>query len=188
MIGMTESGKSTLGKLLAKQLVAQGKTVAVFDPIYDPDWVATFKTDDISELREYLEKTRSVYVFVDESGEVFNEGNDTSNAWLATRSRHYGHSCFFLAQRAIQVPKTMRDQCGKLFLFTSSASDGMIHCEEWNKQELRRCNELPQMHFYTGTRFGTLERMEIVRFKDIRKVEAADEGAKEKPKNRSRRA
>lgn len=170
ILGMTESGKSTLAKLLASTLLAQGKRVAVLDPIFDPAWKATFKTDDIYELREWAESNRNAYIFIDESGEVFNEGNDTEHSWFATRSRHYGHSVFFLAQRAIQVPKTMRDQCGKLFVFTSSSSDGVIHSEEWNKQELRGCNKLEQLHFYSCTRFGQIQKMRIVDFKRVENV------------------
>ena len=167
IIGQTESGKSCFSKILARQYKAMGKHVAVLDPICDPDWPADFKTDSVDELRKYLNQNRSVYVFIDESGEVFNEGNDNTHSWLATRSRHYGHSVHFLAQRAMQVPKTMREQCNKLFLFTSSRSDGKLHAEEWNKDELVNCNRLPKLHFYMTDRFGEVKTLKIVDYKKV---------------------
>ena len=170
VIGMTESGKTLLSKLMAKQLRSQGKKVAVLDPICDPDWEADYITDDVEELREYLTKNRSHYVFVDESGAVFNEGNDNSHAWIATRSRHYGHSVFFLAQRAIQIPKTMRDQCSRVYLFTTSASDGKILAEEFNKLELMKCNTLPKLHFMVSSRFDDVQHYRIHKYKTVVKI------------------
>lgn len=123
--------------------------MAILDPIGDPDWGnVTFRTDDPAELIRWLHENPGAFVFVDECGEVFNEGQDKTYAWLATRSRHWGHSVSFIAQRGIQVPKTMRDQCERLYLFTSSVSDGKLHEEEWNEPLLADCNKIPQLHFY----------------------------------------
>jgi hypothetical protein len=168
IIGMTESGKTTLAKLLAQSYIAKGHKVAVLDPVHDPDWgKKAFVTNDVDELKAYLYSNRSVYVFVDESGAIFNEGNSLDNAWLATRSRHFGHSVHFLAQRAIQIPKTMRDQTSRLYLFTSSASDGKLHSEEWNQPELAKCNTLPRMHFYIADRFSAVRKAKIVDYKKV---------------------
>lgn len=167
IIGQTESGKSTLAKVFARKLADNGKKVAVLDPLFDPDWKADFRTDDIEEMTAYLRANRSVYVFVDESGAYFNDGNDTTYSWLATRSRHYGHSVFFIAQRAIQIPKTMRDQCSRLYLFTSSRSDGKIHSEEWNKDTLESCNTLPKLMFYQCDRYDVCKLYAIKDYKDI---------------------
>lgn len=185
IIGQTESGKSCLAKLLARQLHDSGKTVAVLDPLCDPGWKAKFQTDDIEEMREFLEKNRSVYLFVDECGEWFNEGNDTTHAWLATRSRHYGHSVFFISQRAVQIPTTMRGQASRLYLFTSSAYDGKIHAEEWNKPELLTCNSLPQFHFYRVSRFDVLEKLRIKDFSSVAKWSNIPDSNARKPSTRS---
>lgn len=166
-MGMTESGKSCFGKILCRALHEQGKPVAVLDPLLDPDWTADIITDDIEDYSRYLEQHRSVYGFVDECGTWFNEGNDTTNAWLATRSRHYGHSMVFIAQRAIQIPKTMRDQCSRLYLFTSSKSDGKIHSEEWNKEALEGCNTLEQFAFFKVDRYHTCD---LLRVEDYERV------------------
>lgn len=172
---MTESGKSTLAKLLSQQLQRSGKHVAVLEPLMDSGWYARFRTDDIDVFCDYLRKNQSVYAFVDEGGEYFDDGNNGNYSWLATRSRHYGHSVFFLAQRAMQIPKTMRDQCNRLFLFTSSWSDGKLHAEEWNKPGLQTCNTLPRLSFFMADRYGILKRMKISA--NYREVIADDTGA-----------
>jgi len=169
--GMTESGKSALSKLIATGLKKTGKIVAVLDPLDDPTWDACVnkKFTTIEALDEWLTKINGAHVFIDEGGEVFDEGRDKSFAWLATRSRHYGHSVYFIAQRAMQIPKTMRDQCSRLYLFTSSASDGKLHAEEWNKPELEQCNEFPKLHFAVCSRFDQIQWFNI--HKSFKKIE-----------------
>lgn len=174
IIGMTESGKTTLAKILCKKLTDQGKTTIVLDTIYDPGWTATYKVSSAEELSSLMLEEREAYIFIDEGGEVFSDGRDTNYSWFATRSRHYGHSVFFMAQRAILIPKTMRDQCSRLFLFTSSASDGGIHAEEWNKEILYKCNGLPQFQFFMCDRYGLCKSMKIENYKDI--VNVSDSG------------
>ncbi len=167
IIGMTESGKTCLAMIIAKRLKSMKKTVVVLDPMHNPRWECDFRTSDADELNDFLEENRSCYVFVDECGKLFNNGNDLTHDWMATRSRHYGHSFHFIAQRAMQIPRTMRDQCNRLFLFTSSASDGAILADEWNKPEIRECNILPQYHFLRCSKFDDSERLVIVNHTEI---------------------
>lgn len=178
IVGQTESGKTLLGKLICKRLKESGHKTAVLDPIYDPDWTVDFRCNDADELAKYLRSNRSVYVFVDESGGIFNEGNDNTHSWLATRSRHYGHSVHFLAQRTIQIPKTMRDQCSRLFLFTSSVDDGKLLAAEWNKPVLASCNTLPRFRFYHASRYEICTLMEI---RDFNRIVPAGSGAPDDP-------
>lgn len=155
---MTESGKSALSKLLVKSLKERGKTVVVLDPLGDR-WAASVAFEDVAELSAYMAKSKNCHVFIDESGEVFEEGRNSEYAWVVTRSRHLGHSVYLIGQRAIQIPKTMRDQASKAFVFTSSASDGKILADEFNREELRNCSDLPQFHCLEASRFGTLRRL-----------------------------
>lgn len=186
IIGMTESGKTCLALILAKQLRSKGKKVAVLDPLHNPDWDCDFRTTDPVDLQDYLASERSVYVFIDEGGKVFNNGNDLTFAEFATTSRHYGHSVHFMAQRAMQIPKTMRDQCSRLFLFTSSASDGIIHADEWNKDVLRQCNTLPRFHFWHVDRYHLQQRLEVVNYTELRNVAGNDTGNLGNPSNVAR--
>lgn len=190
ILGMTESGKSTLAKLLVAKLTASGKHTVILDPLGDPDWKAKIIVTDPDELSNYITKNTSCYVFVDEGGEVFDNGNERGYNWWGTRSRHAGHSFTFMSQRGTGIPKTVRDQCNRLYLFTSSLDDGDIHASEWNKPILARCNVLPQFSFYAANRYGMVERYKIVNFNKIvpDNVESDKPPQPESPKSKKKRS
>ena len=170
ILGRTESGKSTLAKLIAKSLRSRGRRVLLHDPCADNKFPADFRFLDMNGLGERARVERSAHVFIDESSAAFDDGRNLDHSWLATRSRHWGHSCYFIGQRAPQVPKTMRDQCSTLFLFSSSVSDGIIHADEWGRDELRGCNTLKQFEFFKVDRAQNLQRMRIVNYREIQLV------------------
>jgi energy-coupling factor transporter ATP-binding protein EcfA2 len=174
ILGMTESGKSTLAKMLAQTLQKSGKTVVVLDPLSDR-WAAKHVFDTPAELSEFMSKNRACHVFIDESGQVFDEGRNSEFAWIVTRSRHLGHSVYLIGQRAIQIPKTMRDQTSKLYLFTSSVSDGKILADEFNRPELARCASLPQFQFFEVSRFGKAEKRIVRPGKGVFQLSQSDD-------------
>jgi hypothetical protein len=168
---MTESGKTVLSKNLAKTLASKGKTVFVYDPVGVPsEWGNAKVFDDADKFSVALKKSKSVHAFVDEAGTLFDEGNATEYNWLATRSRHWGHSVYFISQRLVQIPKTVRDQCNRLYLFTSSSKDGIGHAEEWNKPILTQCNRLPKLTFFSVDRYSEAKVYRIENFSKIRPV------------------
>ena len=141
-LGMTESGKSSCAVELARAVKLRGYCVIVLDPFLDPNWkkVSDFITDDESRFLKTVRSSRQCFVFVDEAGETC--GNHTISKgmkWLATQSRHspYGHSCFFIAQRATMIDRTVRNQTRVLYLFETGPDDCRILAQEWNRQEIR---------------------------------------------------
>lgn len=172
ILGMTESGKTCLAKMLASQL-AQTKQVVIYDPILDPRWGKhpnIQKFDESEGFNCFLRSNRSSYVFLDEAGEFFENGHDLEYSWLGTRSRHWGHSVFFIAQRAMQIPKLIRAQCNHLYLFTSPVTDGKILAEEFNQPTLLECNRLPQLQCYSCSRYSKAQRLVVVPYKEVRKM------------------
>ncbi len=157
ILGMTESGKTTLAKKLARDYKAKGIGVLVLDPMGDPEWCADFQTSDSEQFLEVLWSSRKCAVFIDEAGESVGQFDKVMQR-TATKGRHWGHSCHYLSQRGAQIARTVRDQCSHLFLFTTALDDSKIHANEWNKPDLKSANVLPQGHFFHATRFGTLER------------------------------
>jgi DNA helicase HerA-like ATPase len=158
--GMTESGKTTLAKDLCHRYYSRGYATAVLDPLNDPDWCPDFQTRDSGDFLECARNSRSLGLFLDESGESVGKYNDEM-FWLATRARHYGHKSHFLTQRPQQLSRTVWNQCSHLFLFNISAYDAKLLADEFNKPELRRANELAQFECFYAPRFGPVKRLRI---------------------------
>lgn len=157
---MTESGKTTLAKRLARKLKSNGFGVLVLDPMKDPEWNADYQTGDLMEFLDIAKRSRSCILFVDEAG--MNCGQwDKESLWLATRSRHWGHSCFFITQRAQMVSTTIRGQCRFLYLFGCSKKDSVLLADEWNKPELESANTLKEGEYLYCTKFSEVKRYQL---------------------------
>ena len=156
ILGMTESGKTTLGKHLSREFSKQGIPVLVLDPMNDPEWHADFRTTDQDAFLEVFWANQSCQCFIDESAQMVGRYDDLMQE-TATRGRHFGHSVFYLSQRGAQISTTVRAQTRHLFLFTSAKDDCKILANEFNQPELLKANNLPQGHFYSASRFGKTE-------------------------------
>jgi hypothetical protein len=131
--------------------------VIVLDPLNDPEWAADFQTTDPDEFIKVFWASQSCAVFIDEAGQSVGRYNEVMQR-TATRGRHWGHAVHFVTQRGVQLPVTVRDQCGHLFLFTTARKDSKVHADEWNRDELENAHLLAQGNYYHVTRFGTCER------------------------------
>ncbi len=163
ILGMTMSGKTTLGRGLAAEYGHRGIGRLVLDPIGDPRWPADRLTTDPEEFLAWCQQARGCAVFIDEAGEVVGRYQDEQH-WLATRSRHYGHRAHFLAQRAQQIAPLVRDQCTTLFLFRVSLSDAKLLADEWGREELRQAHTLGQGEYFAVTKFGACRRCRLPGF------------------------
>lgn len=160
ILGMTESGKTSLAKQLAAQYKAQGIGVIVLDPLHDPGWNADIQTGNSDAFLDAVKKSRSCAVFIDESGEMIGQYNKEMQ-WLATRARHYGHNSHFIAQRGAQLSPNIRDMCGHLFVFNISRVDSELIAREWNRDELLEANKLKKLEYFHCSRFGDLTRSTV---------------------------
>ena len=159
IVGMTESGKTTLAKKIVQKLKNQGIKSIVLDRMRD-NFNADYSTTDKQKFLDTVFKSYNCAVFVDESGQEFDKRNSAMNK-LATMSRHWGHSAFFLGQRYTDIPKTVRDQCGRIFIFCISFDDSKILANEFNSEELRNAYKLQQGEYYHKTRFGKLNKNKV---------------------------
>lgn len=160
ILGQTESGKTTLAKQFAAQFHAQGKGVAILDPMNDPGWTCDFRTADPDLFMQFFRDNTSCYLIVDESGKAMGK-YDTEMEQLATVGRHFGHSCLFLSQRGAQINTTVRAQCSHLFLFNSCALDCKVLANDFNAPEIMQAVSLPRGAFFHKARFGPLERGKV---------------------------
>jgi len=160
------SGKTTLAKRLAASLHNKDKTVLVFDPLGDPDWICDFQTKDFEEFLRVCKMNRSCFLFVDESSTSCGQ-HDKEALWLATMSRHWGHSSTFIAKRTPLISTTIRYQCGELFLFSCSLTDAKLLSDDWNKAELREAHNLGKGEYFRCSRFSPVTKHAL--FKEEKK-------------------
>jgi len=127
--GVTESGKTTLARALARGVKKAGQNLIVYDPVLTetvgggwPDGAILF--NDEEAFFEYLARddVAGAHVFIDEAGDLFNLGK-RHNFWLLTRGRHFGLHVYLIAQRPKMLAPTARTQCGKGYIFRLSPDD-----------------------------------------------------------------
>ena len=151
IIGMTASGKSTVAKKQAQKLYNMGYNILVYDPLLD-NWPCTFITDDPEHFIDVAHRSINCYLFIDEADTVVSHAHK-KNFWLATRSRHLGHSVTFITQRGALISPTVRGQCAFLFLFRSPTKDCKILAEEFGHEELIDGGKLGQFEYYFTGRY-----------------------------------
>jgi len=147
ILGMTESGKTALAKKLVKEFKAKGIYCISLDPLSDPSWGCDFITNDPDKFSQVWKSSRGCAVFIDEAGTV-GKFSETINE-AATKGRHWGHSFFFLSQRATQIEPLVRDQCGALFLFRSGLQSRKTLAEEFDAPQLLESVEMLEFHHCT---------------------------------------
>lgn len=149
---MTESGKSTLAKLMIQRYKNQQRLCAVLDPLHYNDWYADYQTSDPEAFLEVVWASENLALFVDEAGDAIGKYSDVMNQ-LATRGRHWGHNCCFMVQRMQQISTTVRDQCRYAFIFRVSVDDAKILANEFGVPELKQANTLEQGEYFQVQRF-----------------------------------
>ncbi len=122
IVGVTMAGKTTLVKRLAGHFSNAGTPVIVLTAFKHDPWPADFVTDDPDEFMRVVFNHTRCLVIVDEAGEYAGQYDKTMMT-LATRGRHNGHLCMFIAQRANMINRNIRVNCRNLFLFRSSKQD-----------------------------------------------------------------
>jgi energy-coupling factor transporter ATP-binding protein EcfA2 len=163
IIGTTGSGKTTLAIELARAYKRRKRPVLVLDPFRDARWRdagVTLLTDNPEHFMRAATRNRDCALFIDESGKVVGRYNDDM-FWLATDARHYGHSSHFIAQRAMQLSPTVRDQCEYLFLFRVSRRDAKLLAEEYTDDSLLESSALPKGEYFFKSRFGPARRQSV---------------------------
>lgn len=118
VVGPTRFGKTTIVKKHVTRLM-QRHGIPVLALSSNPaewDEVASYATDDPDAfVRTAFEHVRC-NVVIDEGAELAGR-YDRQVYRLATRGRHNGHLCYFLAQDFMSFNKLIRKNCSSLILF-----------------------------------------------------------------------
>jgi hypothetical protein len=90
---------------------------------------------------------------VDEGGTTIGRYNKEMET-LATQFRHLGHQCFFLVQRPVLIPVTIRANTSGAFVFSSAAIDADTLAKEYVCPELLAAPSLPAGSYIFKRRFS----------------------------------
>lgn len=150
---MTESGKTTLARNLAAQFKRNSVGVLVLDPLADPRWTCDFVTADPSDFLDVFWRSRRCIAFIDEGSESVGRYDVAMQATF-TRGRHWGHSCFVIAQKATQLAPVVREQASHLFLFCCAKKNGVLLAEDFNEPRLEECSNLKRFEYLHAVKFG----------------------------------
>lgn len=173
IIGMTESGKTTLAKLMCQELHSRKELTGVLDPLLDEGWESDFHTKNSDQFLTYakLPRPKGGFLFIDEGATSIGRYN-VPMEWLATMSRHWGHSATFITPGFTNLSPSIRNSCGRLYLFACAASVTKIASEEFNHKVLLTAERLRKGEFFIVDRFREV-RLGSIDFQK-RKVKVVD--------------
>lgn len=158
--GTTECGKTTLARIILNQWIRinGNNSAIVFDPLTAKWPVKVYH--DVDTFLALATKEKSKLIIVDESGTSLSRF-EASHNWLATQSRHRGHSVVFISQRPALLSPTIRNQCSMLFCFCVSENDAISLASDFVEPELIKAPTLKQFHCIKKMRFKKIELLKV---------------------------
>lgn len=172
IIGMTTSGKTTLGKYSAQDFVRQGiRTLILHKPREpwpkDAVWFQTESPEEYLSVWEqvgtenynkakYSRDPRVVSdaCFMELADGIVDKWDDRFHKCF-TQGRHDGHRCFYLSQRAASVHPAIRENCESICLFTVPKKAAQLWAEEFCDDKLLEAVTLPKNAFiYKPNRYS----------------------------------
>lgn len=147
IVGRTDTGKSTLARLMCKQAARAGRPTLVYDVSGDV-WPARYVVNDQKLFLDlFWHKLDDALVIIDEGGETIGRYNREMD-WTATRGRRRLHDVIYIAQRATLVSATVRANCTHLYVFNTTTSDAQALASEYDAPSLLEAPRLSRGSFY----------------------------------------
>jgi Zonular occludens toxin (Zot) len=125
--GITQSGKTTVARFVARALAKAKHQIVVYDPMR----TATRGGDWPDSAIVYLQREQflrdvgnmqNAQLFIDEADDIFSH-EQKENFWIMTRGRHQGLYTHLITQRPNRVHPTARSQCTRAYLCKLNKSD-----------------------------------------------------------------
>ena len=128
-VGVTQSGKTTLARLMSRMLCAKKHRVAVYDPLGTAtagggwgDGVLIFTNEHDFLTWIYSDAAVNYHVFIDEAHNILGH-NNPENFWMLTEGRHFFLTLHLMTQRPKKLHPDVRHNCGRCYMFRLSKSD-----------------------------------------------------------------
>lgn len=140
VVGMSGAGKS---RMMREAIIPAHRRarrpVFVLDPVCQAWGDVQFQTDDPYKFLALAKASRGCVLVVDECDETLRASGQQERdlKYIATRSRNDGHLAYFLAQRAMQVPPSYRNQCSTGYVFQQTAEDALVCYSLFNSTAAR---------------------------------------------------
>jgi hypothetical protein len=160
IIGMSESGKTSLAKQIAANMRARNIRTMALDPLRDPAWPVDFITADQHEFLRTFWASKKCAAFMDEGGQSVGRYNLAMQETV-TKGRHWGHACYLIAQKATQLAPVVRDMCSTLFVFSVAPSSAKMLAEDFNNDLILQASTLKQFEFICVHKFGRAYRGKV---------------------------
>lgn len=160
ILGQTLSGKTTLAKKMSQKIKEAGYGVLVLNDWLDRSWPCDFITTELDDYLEVVKGSEDCFLFIDEAGT--KAGNfDKEAHWLATQSRHLGHSAYFIGQMEKMIALNIRSQCSNLYLFKINPYSAKELHKEWISNEILTAPELAAGEYLKISRFGPVKKYKL---------------------------
>ncbi len=125
IIGVTNSGKSTLAKKISQIFFSKGINVFIFDPYASSNWSSQSRDFKFSKPDNFIGKINQLkrgVLIIDEAPLLFDDYKNEMNG-LMMRGRQQGLKIFLLAQRYKNLPPNSRGNANLVYAFSQSPED-----------------------------------------------------------------
>ena len=155
IVGLSETGKSSLAKQLAARVKAGGQHgVLVCDPMQSRDWVCDFQTADLNEFAAVYQDSRLCYAFVDECFMLNSVEEKNILQRMNAMGRHYGNRNIMIGQRFTAMPKTARELASRKLIFRQSPEDAKEIYRSYSHELVKDLPNLQQGEYLDLTTFN----------------------------------
>lgn len=165
ILGMTQSGKSTLAKMLTAELARRGRLVMILDPMLDSGWPEkSLVVSEPEELHRAAAKMTGAHIFVDEAA-VHVGRSQKMLSWIFRFGSHWGHSANLITQHPTDLAPFVRSQCTSAYVFKSTAAVGELlrKRDGFRGDALLDIEEIPKYHFLMVDRYNPPRFLRLVR-------------------------